>query len=377
MSQASTTPNYADRHHKLASALTEHNLNAIVLNPGPSLPYFTGLGFHLSERPVVVFFGIKQAPILVLPELEALKLENLSYEIQAFTYGEEPKTWVKAFKAAIKAGGFEQGKIGVEPRALRVLELDLLQEAAPQAEFISGEKSVAALRMRKDENEIDAMRSAAKIALSALRSTFPYICSGRTEKEIAAELVMHLLRHGSNPQLPFSPIVSGGPNSANPHASPTDRRLKAGDLLVIDWGANVDGYFSDITRTFAVGKVDEELCRIAEIVNEANSVGRETSGPGVKAAEIDIAARNVIEQAGYGEYFTHRTGHGLGLEGHEEPYIRGNNQLTLEVGMTFTIEPGIYLPGRGGVRIEDDVVVTEEGIEILTDIQRELITLEA
>jgi Xaa-Pro dipeptidase len=377
MSQASTTLNYEDRHQKLAGALSEHNLNAIVLNPGPSLPYFTGLGFHLSERPVVVIFGIDQAPIMVLPELEALKLENLAYEIQAFTYGEDPKTWVKAFKAAIKAGGFEQGKIGVEPRALRVLELDLLQEAAPKAEFVSGEKGIAALRMLKDENEVASMREAAKIALSALRSTFPYISSGRTEKEIAAELVMHLLRHGSNPHLPFSPIVSGGPNSANPHASPTDRRLKAGDLLVIDWGANVDGYFSDITRTFGVGKVDEELFQIAEIVKQANTVGRETAGPGVSAADVDIATRAVIEQAGYGKYFTHRTGHGLGLEGHEEPYIRGDNQQTLEVGMTFTIEPGIYLPGRGGVRIEDDVLVTEKGIESLTDIQRELITLEA
>jgi len=331
----------------------------------------------MSERPVVGLFGIDQPPIFVLPNLEALKLENLAYEAQSFTYGEDPSTWAKAFEAAIKAGGFEEGVIGVEPRALRVLELDLLKEAAPSVDFVSGEQCIATLRMRKDDVEIAAMQEAAQIAQSALRSTFPYISAGRSEREVAAELVMHLLRHGSNPHLPFSPIVSGGPNSANPHASPSDRRLESGDLLVIDWGASVDGYFSDITRTFAVGKVDEELIHIAEIVKQANAVGHETAGPGITAAEVDIATRNVIEQAGYGEYFTHRTGHGLGLEGHEEPYIRNDNPQILEVGMTFTIEPGIYLPGRGGVRIEDDVVVTEDGIKSLTDIQRDLITLEA
>lgn len=370
------THNYGDRQKLLAETLEQYNLNALALNPGPSLPYFTGLSFHMSERPVVVFFSSDNAPIIVLPELEAPKLHNLAYEMHAFTYGENPATWVEAFKEAFKEGGFANGEIGLEPRSLRVLELNFLQMAAPKANFVSGENCVASLRMQKDENEITAMRKAVNIAQSALRSTFPYMKAGRTEKEIAAELTMHLLRHGSNPHLPFSPIVSGGPNSANPHASPTDRPLAPGDLLVIDWGANVDGYYSDITRTFALGKVDEEFSKIADIVKKANDAGRAAAGPGVAASTIDNAARKVIADSGYGEYFTHRTGHGLGLEGHEEPYIRGDNPQKLEAGMAFTIEPGIYLPNRGGVRIEDDVVVTEDGIESLSDLQRELITLE-
>jgi Xaa-Pro dipeptidase len=141
---------------------------------------------------------------------------------------------------------------------------------------------------------------------------------------------------------------------------------------LFDWGATANDYLSDITRTFAVGDVDPELAKIAGIVKSANEAARAAAGPGVPMQEVDRAARNVITAAGYGEYFTHRTGHGLGMEGHEEPYIRGDNPQKLEVGMTFTIEPGIYLPGKGGVRIEDDVLVTEDGLESFTDMDRGL-----
>jgi Xaa-Pro dipeptidase len=147
-------------------------------------------------------------------------------------------------------------------------------------------------------------------------------------------------------------------------------------MLIIDWGANVGGYFSDLTRTFSIGRPDEEMKNIAQIVHQANSAAREIAGPGVTAQEVDRAARRVIEDAGYGEFFIHRTGHGLGLEGHEAPYIRDGNMMALEPGMTFTIEPGIYLPGRGGVRIEDDVVVTDEGLHSFSNLPRDLIILE-
>jgi Xaa-Pro dipeptidase len=193
-----------------------------------------------------------------------------------------------------------------------------------------------------------------------------------TEKELAAELMTQLLKHGSEPELPFAPIISGGPNSANPHASPSERRLQAGDLLVVDWGATYDGYISDLTRTFAVGEVDEEYKKIHQIVQDANAAGRAAGKPGAPCAAVDKAARDVIEQAGYGVYFTHRTGHGIGMEGHEEPYMRGDNMQLLEPGMAFTVEPGIYLPGRNGVRIEDNVVITETGADVLSDMAREI-----
>ncbi len=363
------------RQAKLAKILPGANLDALVLNPGPSLTYLTGLHFHLSERPVVVIFTPDKSPVIVLPELETAKVRNLPYPMTAFPYGEDPTSWQDAFQQAIQTAGVQKGKIGVEPRALRVLELRLLEQAAQRAEFVAAEASVAALRMYKDAPEIAAMRAAVDVAQRALRATFPKIKIGVTEREIAAELSLQLLRHGSDPRLPFFPIVSGGPNGANPHAVPSERSLASGDLLVIDYGANIDGYFSDITRTFAIGEVEPEFAHIAKIVLDANTAGRAAVRPGVTAGEVDRAARAVIAEAGYAQYFTHRTGHGLGLDGHEEPYIRGDSDLTLEVGMTFTIEPGIYLPDRAGVRIEDDVVVTPDGVESLTTLPRELITL--
>jgi Xaa-Pro dipeptidase len=212
-------------------------------------------------------------------------------------------------------------------------------------------------------------------AQNALRLTLPSIRPGITEKAIAAELIIQLYRNGSDPALPFPPIVSGGPNSANPHATPTDRPLQDGDLLVIDWGASYDGYFSDLTRTFALGNIEAEFSHIAQVVLEANTAGRQVSGPKILAAEVDRTTRLVIDQAGYGKYFNHRTGHGLGMETHEEPYIRDPSTQMLMPGMTFTIEPGIYIPGRGGVRIEDNVVITASGCESLSDLPRELIRI--
>ncbi|MBM3145614.1 MAG: aminopeptidase P family protein [Chloroflexi bacterium] len=371
-----TSPHLTHRHRKLADLSKKQGLDALAINPGPSLPYLTGLHFHMSERPVVVFFSADHPPIIVLPELEMLKMKNLPYEIEAFPYGEDPASWGQVFQEAMRAGGLEQSRIGIEPLALRVLELGFLEAAAPEAQFVSGEAAVVELRMRKDQGEVAHMRKAAQIAQAALHATLPMVKPGVTERQIASELALQLLRHGSQSPIAFAPIVSSGPNSANPHAFPSDRELVPGDLLVIDWGASVEGYLSDITRTFAIGEVAPEFELIAEIVEKANAAGRAAVKPGVPAGQVDDAARKVITEAGYGQYFTHRTGHGLGLEGHEEPYIRSGSQLPLEVGMSFTIEPGIYLPGRGGVRIEDDVVVAADGLESLTDLPRRLQVIE-
>ncbi len=359
------------RQAKLATLLSEAQLDSLILNPGPSLVYLTGLHFHLSERPVVVMFVPNGSPVIVLPELELQKLTNLPYSIQGFPYGEDPQLWGKSFQAAIQAAHLGNKRNGVEPRQLRLLEYSLLIEAARKAEYIPAGESVAQLRMYKDADELACMREAVQIAQNALHATLPQIKIGMTERELASELTLQLFRAGCDPETPFAPIVSAGPNAANPHATPTDRKLSPGDMLVIDWGASHAGYISDITRTFAIGKVDPECEKIHRIVLQANEAGRNTARPGLPAEAVDQATRRVIDSAGYGKYFTHRTGHGLGMEGHEDPYIRDGNHLLLAPGMTFTVEPGIYLPGRNGVRIEDDVVITETGAESLTDYPRE------
>ena len=259
-----------------------------------------------------------------------------------------------------------------EPRQLRLLEFRHIKAGAPEADYPDASDVLSSLRLRKEQAEVAAMRQAVKIAQDALEATIPLIKIGMTEKELSSELVMKLLKQGSEPEMPFAPIVSGGPNAANPHASPSERKLRSGDLLVVDWGATYDGYISDLTRTFAVGEVDEEYKKIYQIVQEANAAGRPLGNLEFPARNVDKAARDVIEKAGYGVYFTHRTGHGIGMEGHEEPYMRGDNMQLLEPGMAFMVEPGIYLPNRNGVRIEDNVVITETGADVLSDMPREI-----
>jgi Xaa-Pro dipeptidase len=363
------------RFEKLAATIKNTEFDAIALNPGPTLAYLTGLDFHLMERPVLLVYAPGKVPALILPELELQKTIGLSYPLKTYPYGENPAEWGNHFRKAFFDLDLYGQTIGVEPRRMRVLELRMVENNAPGAHVIAADSELASLRLHKDSNEIEKMRRAVQIAQNALEATLPLVKVGMTERELAAELTIQLLRHGSEPEMPFSPIVSGGPNSANPHASPTERPLQPGDLLVIDWGATHEGYVSDLTRTFAIGEVDEEYRKIHEIVQQANAAGRAAGKPGVACAEVDKAARKVIEDAGYGQYFVHRTGHGLGMEGHEEPYMRGDNQQLLEVGMAYTVEPGIYLPGRNGVRIEDDMVVTENGSESLSDLPREIRTL--
>ncbi len=368
-------PNYQLRQSNLAMAMSAAKLRLLALNPGPSLVYLTGLHFHLSERPVVALFAAHNPPVFVMPELETAKIKSINYPVQVFPYNEDPSNWVSVFRQAALASQIEDLEVGIEPTNIRYLELDLLQKAAPQATFIPSDEIVASLRMRKDSHEIECMLKAVEIAQQALELTLPTIKAGVTEIQIASELTLNLLRAGSDPQFPFSPIVSSGPNGANPHASPSERSLQQGELLVIDWGAMYKGYASDLTRTFALGNVEAEYQNIAKIVLQANSAARKLAGPGISAHQVDQAARQVIETAGYGDFFIHRTGHGLGMEGHEPPYIRSGNDLLLDPGITFTIEPGIYLPGRAGVRIEDDMVILADRAESLSTFPRELIQL--
>lgn len=365
------------RHEKLRETLKESEMAAVAINPGPSLTYLTGLHFHLSERPVVFLFPIDGTPSLILPELESQKLIDAPFELNSFTYQESLDTWGGAFVSGVAGAGLVRSVIGIEPRILRVLELRLLEEAAPDAAFVSGEAVIAALRMQKDDDELALMQHATEIAEKALLATIPFVKEGVTERVITSTLIRQMLELGSDGELPFQPIIAFGPNSANPHAVPSDYELERGDLVLFDWGANYLGYFSDLTRMFALGEPEPEMRRLVEIVERANAAAMDRVAPGIRAGDIDAAARGVIEDEGYGEYFFHRTGHGLGLEVHEEPYMRADNDRLLEPGMTFTIEPGIYLVGRGGARIEDDMVVTRSGGRSLSTISRELGILDA
>lgn len=363
---------YKSRLSRLDKLMASNQIDAIVLNPGPSLVYLTGLHFHLMERPTVFIYQRGKAPTLILPELENAKLANIDMPITVHPFGDDPATWQSVFDLAFSHWKNKQITVGVEATRLRFLEMDFLQKAAPSGKFISGESAISALRSQKDEHEIDCMRKAVQIAQNALSNTLPFVKPGVSEQDLASELIIQLYKAGSSSELPFMPIIAGGPNSANPHAVPSARKLESGDMLVVDWGAAYEDYYSDLTRTFAVGQPAPEMVTIFKAVQEANAAGRAVGRPGLTAGAVDDAARKVIDLAGYGQYFTHRTGHGLGMEAHEQPYMFAGNPLILAAGMTYTVEPGIYLPGRGGVRIEDNIMITANGCESLSDMSRDL-----
>ncbi len=349
--------------------LQQHNHDFLALVPGPNLLYLTGMHTHLSERPILFLLSAEGDTAVVIPTLEAPKAEAAGVpSARIFAWG-DGAGYAGAFAQASQALGLAGKTIAVEKLYMRVLELEMLQNTAVGFHLVHADPLLNRLRRQKDPSELAAMRRAVQVAEDAFERLLPQIKIGQTEKQIAALLSQELLNGGAD-ALAFAPIVSSGPNAASPHAVPTDRPLGAGELLIIDWGAIVDDYPSDLTRTLAVGEVSAELRRIYATVQAANEAGKQASRPGASCSQVDEAARKVITDAGYGDFFIHRTGHGLGLEVHEAPSLMTGNEELLVTGMTFTVEPGIYVPGLGGARVEDDVVITAVGHESLTSTSR-------
>ena len=362
---------YGERLQRLQAELRNRQLDCLALLPGPNLRYMTGLEFHLMERPTVAFIPAEGVPAFVIPSLERAKFAgSRPFDLELFAYTDEEGP-AEAFRRALMALP-EVHEIAVEFLTMRVLELRLVQRHAPNAVLHDANPVMDVLRLAKDAGEVERMRRAIAITEQALQSVLESFRPGMTEREIAARLHIALLEAGGGP-LPFESIVLSGPNAALPHGLPSDRRVQPGDVLLIDFGTTFQGYVSDITRTFAVGEPLAGRQRdVYEAVKAANAAGVAVVRPGAACQDVDRTARQVIDEAGFGEYFIHRTGHGIGLEGHERPYIVEGNEALLQPGMTFTVEPGIYIPGEIGVRIEDNVVVTPEGVECLTTFSREL-----
>ncbi|MBX7254130.1 MAG: Xaa-Pro peptidase family protein [Candidatus Promineofilum sp.] len=363
-----------ERLSRLTEQIVAHGLDGVALMPGPNLFYVSGMHVHLSERPILLFVPADDAPAIIIPTLEAMKAEAAGIPADRIFAWDDAEGYAGAFQRACAHLELTDYLLGVEALHMRVLEMQMLQRYAPGLQIAHAEPALSALRSVKDAAEIASMEKAIAVAERALQRILPRIKVGLSERQVAAMLTQELLASGAD-SIAFGPIVAAGPNAALPHATPTDRKLQRGDLLIIDWGVFVDDYPSDLTRTFAVGEIDPELRRIYNTVLLANEQARQATRPGVSGRDVDTAARDVIDDAGYGEYFIHRTGHGLGLEIHEPPDASPANRQPLAAGNVFTVEPGIYLPGRGGVRIEDNVVVTADGCRTLTSFPRELMTV--
>ncbi|GAB4514008.1 MAG: aminopeptidase P family protein [Anaerolineae bacterium] len=354
---------------RLAKLLGLMGVDAIAFVPGANMVYFTGLHFHLSERPIVAIYSDKRLSFIV-PELETPKLvARPDLEAQTFLWTDEGG-FERAFQQAVQDLRLNNAVLGVDGQTMRVFEyMAFADSGATQMKNIG--MDLLNIRARKEREEVNAMQEAIRLSEQALHRLLDWVQPGMTERAIATELTRLLYEGGSQGEA-FAALVQTGPNSAVPHGGVTDRVLGADDFLLIDFGGMLHDYPADITRTFCLGTPSEEMQKIHATVLEANRAATAAAGPGVPCGVVDKAARDVIEAAGYGEYFFHRTGHGLGLEGHELPQVAAGVEAVLEPGMVFTIEPGIYVPGLGGVRIEDNVHVTDNGVEMLTQFPREL-----
>ncbi|MDP8241162.1 MAG: aminopeptidase P family protein [Candidatus Hatepunaea meridiana] len=267
-----------------------------------------------------------------------------------------------------------RGRVGVESQMMTVEFYQRLKMAFPNSSVVETEDIIEKLAMVKDDYEIENIRHAVEITDKTLETILPFVKPGITEIELSSEITYYHRKYGAQKDA-FETIVASGPRSALPHGIASNRKIGSNELLTFDMGCFYNGYPSDMTRTFVVGKGSDEQRKIYETVREAQAMGVEAAIPGAKCCDVDAVARNIITKAGYGDNFTHSLGHGLGLEVHSAPRISKLSKTILKPGMAITIEPGIYIEGFGGVRIEDDVLITEDGNEVLNQSPRELIEL--
>ncbi len=360
-----------DYKSRMESLLAISGVDAIMIVPGANMVYFTGLEFHLSERPIIAIFT-QQGLSIIMPALETPKVtKRPDLEAMPIAWG-DADGYMGAFQKAITDLGLTGKRIGIDGMTMRVTEWLNFMQIDPTLQVVPIERALVNIRAHKKADEINLMRRAVRASEQALAQLLDEIKPGMTERQIGARLNDLVLQMGCN-GIAFEALVQTGPNSDNPHGFTTDRVLQEGEFLLIDYGGKIDGYPADITRTFCFGQPTADMQKIYDTVLAANEAAKAIVAPGVPMGVVDKAARDVIEAAGYGQYFTHRTGHGLGLDTHEPiPQIAPNVTDLLEAGMTFTIEPGIYLPGVGGVRIEDNLLVTEKGHDVLTCFPRSL-----
>lgn len=356
---------YAERRGRAAAAVEGAGLAGLLVTPGADLSYLTGYEPPPLERLTMLILVPGRDPVLVVPALEAPAAGTApgiaGLGLQEWRDGEDPYELVARI---LRSGRFA---VNDQTWASHLLALG---HATSDCLFVPTGKALPLLRAVKDEDEIDRLRAAAHAADAVASEIVATRFAGRRELDVAADLD-RMLRERGHEQVDFT-IVGSGPNGASPHHEAGERMIEVADAVVMDFGGRASGYCSDITRTVFVGEPRDEERRVYEVVRAAQQAAFDAVRPGVAAQEVDRAARAVIVDAGYGERFVHRTGHGIGIEVHEPPYLVEGNETLLEPGMTFSDEPGIYLPGRFGVRIEDQVVVTAGGAERLNEAAREL-----
>jgi Xaa-Pro aminopeptidase len=362
----------ADRLAAAARFAHEAGVDALLVTPSADLAYLTGYEATPLERLTCLVVPAHGDPVLVVPELErpaalASPVGDLGLAVHTWVETDDPYAAVAGLLARDTARVALDNHMWAE----KVLAL---RAALPGVEQVLAGAVLRELRMRKSPAEIDALRAAGQAIDRVHARMGEWLRAGRTEREVAADIAVAIVAEG-HARSDFA-IVAAGPNGASPHHEPTERTIAAGDAVVVDIGGTTPaGYCSDSTRTYAVESAPDDFLAYYDVLLSAQVAACEAIRPGVTCEQVDAAARDVIEDAGYGPLFVHRTGHGIGRETHEEPYIVAGNDLPLEPGMAFSVEPGIYLEGRHGARIEDIVVCTADGSDRLNRQPRELVVL--
>jgi Xaa-Pro dipeptidase len=368
-----TVEERAARQQKARQLMRENNLSAILLAQGTSLAYFTGIHWEGGERLFAMVLPAKGEAFYVSPAFEEGRAReqiaqspdgskpSSNSDVRVWQEDENPYARVAQ---GLSDRGLASGAIGVE-ETVKFLFSDNLRKAAPGATFTSATPVTAGCRMIKSRHEIDLMRLAAKVTLAAYEATYHSLKVGMTQRDVEEML------ETAHRKLGFEggADVQVGEFSSFPHGSVKPQVIREDSIVMIDGGCSVEGYQSDITRTFVLGKTSDRRKLVFDIVHRAQSAALAAAKPGVEAGSVDAAARKVITEAGYGpdyKYFTHRLGHGMGMDGHEWPYLVRGNTTKLQPEMTFSDEPGIYIRGQYGIRLEDDMHITEDGAELFT-----------
>ncbi|MCS7462144.1 Xaa-Pro peptidase family protein [Paenibacillus doosanensis] len=357
-----------ERIGKLYTLMQEESLDVIFITLPKLVYYFTGFYTDPHERFMALVCPSGEEPFLMVPILDYEKAARAS-SVQRIISHEDTDNPYEVLRR--HASGKTMNRIGIQAEHLNVRRYRGLMEATGARQAVELDDAIAGFRVLKSEPEIAAIERAIGCIEEAVKETVALVKPGVTEIELVAELEYRMKRLGAQGPS-FDTMVLTGEKTGLPHGAPGTDPVKEGQLLLIDAGVFVDGYASDLTRTFAVGDVGERCREIYDIVLKANEHMIQAVRPGVTFGSLDRAARSVIEAHGYGEYFITRAGHGFGLEIHEYPSIHGNNPDVLREGMVFTAEPGIYITGLGGVRIEDNVLVTQDGVRVLTSYPKEL-----
>ena len=358
---------------QLQSYLKEHNINAAFVTMPDNVFYFSGFASDPHERLLGVMVFQEAEPFLVCPQMEIPDAMAAGWPFEVVGHLDTENAWDKVAQAMAKRG-VAVNSLAIEKSHLTVERLEELTARYPDAQFERLDDQINSMRAVKSEEELEKMRKAAELADYAVQVGCDALAEGKTELEVLNEIESAVKAKGYS--MSFETMVLAGEKSASPHGVPGNRKIRRGDMVLFDLGVIYEGYCSDITRTVAFGEVSDAQRNIYQTVLKANEDAIAAVKPGVRAMDLDKIARDVIADAGYGDYFPHRLGHGLGISVHEFPGITGVNELPLQEGMVFTIEPGIYKADVTGVRIEDDVVVTKDGVEILTKFPKELLIID-